>query len=193
MSGLSAFTFVQQITLDLVGPVTTAIVGGALVAGLAGVITRKAQQRRAHRELREQLIAEATRIAATLYMATQQFWRARDFLNLPDEQLQPIRASLDAQYLASRVDGTVLENRLEAYYAEDTPRRLAHQMMDLLTVRYFQLAFPARTPYSQNAGPLHSGLNEAQLKKPPVVLATYHRVQNELCHALLRVPLEAPA
>jgi hypothetical protein len=194
MAGMPiAFTFDQQLVLDIAGPLATAIVGGLLVGGLAGLITRKAQLRRAHRELREELIAEVTSVAATLYMATQQFWRAKDIHELPPEELEKMRVRLEAQYLDSRVRGTVLENRLEAYYESDRPRFLCHRLMDLLTVRYFQLALPQRTPYAANAGDEHTGLSEVDLKNPKLVLETYRSVLRELCHALLREQMEVAA
>jgi hypothetical protein len=194
-----AFSFEEQILLNIAAPLTTVLVGGVLIAGLAGIITRHAQKRRADRQLREQLVAEVTTAAATLYMATQHFRRARDLHLVTNDQLALAKTDLDRQYLDSRVTGTVLESRLEAYYVSRRPRNLCHQVMDLLTVRYFQLVLPNKTPYEQNEGDKHTGLSVAELQQrdendePQALLGQYRRAMKELSRALLTERLQASA
>jgi len=188
-----SFNFGQQLVLNIAGPIATAITGGLLVGVLAGMITRAAQQRKAFRQLRENLITDVTETSASLYIATQQFWRATVVLTLTDDELKDERNAFEAVYAQCRVKGTVLENRLAAYYSRDIPRFLCHRMMDLLTVRYFQLAFPDHVPYRENAGTDHTGLGHKELKNPKLLLNQYRSVQRELCDALLREPLDSHA
>lgn len=184
-----AFSFERQIVLNVVGPLTTVLVGGVIVGGLANTLARRAQQRRAQRELREQLVKEVTTVLAGLYMATQQFRRNVEDLKLPRESMHNM---LTERYADARVRGTVLENQLEAYFKADEPKTLFHQIMDLLTVRYFQLMF-SYVPYRENAkgyqGKKHSGLTEEELKDFRLIITTYLIVLPELCRAILREPL----
>ncbi len=58
-------------------------------------------------------------------------------------------------------------------------------MMDLLTVRCSQLAFPELVPYQENEGSEHAGLGHKELKNPKLLLSQYRAMQRELCDALL--------
>jgi hypothetical protein len=104
------FTFPEQLVLNVVGPLVTVLLGTLLVGFLANWLTRRAQDRREDRELRERLIAQVTEAPTALYLATQRYWRAQQ--KFPDDQLGEQRKALDDQYHQSRVDGQVLEGRL---------------------------------------------------------------------------------
>lgn len=195
---IGGFSFGQQLVLNIVGPLTTAVVGGLIVGALVGIITRAYEKRKASRKLREGLIANVTQVSASLYIATQQFWRAKYVFKLTGDLFDKERNAVEARYAECRVEGTVLENCLEAYFEVDRPRLLCHQMVDLLTVRYFQLLFndthnKHHIPYKQNEGAGHTELSREQLENPKLLLNKYHAVQKDLCRALLHEPLDPRA
>ena len=147
-------------------------------------ITRKAQERRADSQSREertraenqlrfQLIGQMTETASSLYMATQYFWRKK-VENISPDELDQRRKELDEQYRASRVLGEVIERQLEAYFLSNEPKVLWHATMDLLTVRYFNLIeLMTDTLLEVNAGEEHTGLTVEELRNQRLVLKTY--------------------
>lgn len=169
--------FWQDLVLQLAGPVFAALVGTAVLGYVAQRIARRTQDAREIQKLRDEFVRDATSAAVGLYVATQRFWRATNAHangDVTDGSLEKERAILDEQYRASRVEGEILECRFYAYFAEDTARRLMHRVMDLLTVRYFQL-IGRDTPalLEINAGEAHSGLTVAELRNANAVLGAY--------------------
>jgi hypothetical protein len=127
-----------------------AVVGTLIIGTFVAWITRRAQDRRADNQLKEErihaenqlrleLTGQMTEAASSLYMAMQNFWRNRERENVGDDKLAQLREELDQQYRASRIKGEVLESRLETYFLSSDPKMLWHGTMDLLTVRYFHL------------------------------------------------------
>ncbi len=169
--------FWQELLLRSVGPFVTAVVGTLIIGALVARITRKAQERRADNQLKEerihaenqlrlQLIGQMTEAASSLYMATQTYWRKKDVEKVGNDELARHRKELDEQYRASRIVGEVIERRLEAYFLSDDSRLHWHATMDLLTVRYFQLiGLDSENLRKVNAGEEHTGLSVEQLKK----------------------------
>jgi hypothetical protein len=209
--GASDFSFTEQLLLNLAGPLLT-VVG---IGFFASWITRRAQERREERTrvaqerredqiregqrrredlaLRERLITEVTQAPSALYLATQHYWRAKN--DLREEQLTPFRDALDAQYLDSRRAGTVLEHLLELYFPDQEPKLLMHRLMDLLTVRYFQLVREGGASEKlreANACDEHSGLSVAALNDPTKVLDKYHETLPTLIRAVAEGRLSVP-
>src|SRR5438094_879726 len=129
------FTFEQQLALNAIGPAIAVVFGSIFAAGLIAWLTRRAQDRREERALRDRLINEVTEKASALHFEIQRFYRARTAPRHDDLKVR--RQDLDATYAESRLAGVVLENRLLAYFADDEPRRLCHQLWDRLAVRYY--------------------------------------------------------
>jgi hypothetical protein len=210
--GSQGFTFVEQMVLNLVGPLLTALVVGigfaefarraqnrqleaihasdALRADSALEVERQradeAMEVERHREnhlLRERLIGQAIEAPSALYLATQHYWRAKE----DGLALVPYREALDATYLKSRRQGLVLEHLLRLHFADPLPRRLIHRAMDLLTIRYFQLVRDGGASprlRRKNEGDDHTGLSKEDLDSPPKVLAKYHTTIDELVDAI---------
>ena len=180
--------FWEKLLLQSVGPLVTAVVGTLIIGTFVAWITRKAQERRADNQLREertraeyqlrlQLIGQMTEVASSLYMATQNFWRKRNVERVGSEELDQHRKELDQQYRASRVLGEVIERRLEAYFLSSDPKVLWHATMDLLTVRYFHLiGLTTDNLLRANAGAEHTGLSVEQLTDQKLVLQTYREM-----------------
>ena len=134
-----------------------------------------------------------TSTAVGLYVATQRYWRAtqsRGNGGPADALHADERALLDEQYRESRVAGEILECRFVAYFTEDAPRRSMHRVMDLLTVRYFQL-IGLDTPglLEVNSGEEHTGLTAGQLGNRKLVLETYRTTLLETVDAILATPV----
>jgi hypothetical protein len=186
---LGAFTFWEQLALNGIGPVATALVGTLVVGTIVARVTRRAQDRREDHALRERLVGEATEAASRLYMETQRYWRATTD-KLDDEQMLGHRQRLDEQYQQSRIEIYVMESRLKAYFPSDRPRLLCHRAADLLTVRYFTLIGRGTDKLREiNSGEAHSGLSAAQLASAKTLLDKYHATLQELVQAILSDPL----
>ncbi|MBS1133502.1 MAG: hypothetical protein H6R02_643 [Burkholderiaceae bacterium] len=193
--------FWEKLLLQSVGPLVTAVVGTLIIGTFVAWITRKAQERRADNQLREertraeyqlrlQLIGQMTEVASSLYMATQNFWRKRNVERVGSEELDQHRKELDQQYRASRVLGEVIERRLEAYFLSSDPKVLWHATMDLLTVRYFHLiGLTTDNLLRANAGAEHTGLSVEQLTDQKLVLQTYREKLITSARAVLNGPI----
>jgi hypothetical protein len=193
--------FWEKLLLQSVGPLVTAVAGTLIIGTFVAWITRKAQERRADNQLREertraeyqlrlQLIGQMTEVASSLYMATQNFWRKRNVERVGSEELDQHRKELDQQYRASRVLGEVIERRLEAYFLSSEPKVLWHATMDLLTVRYFHLiGLTTDNLLRANAGAEHTGLSVEQLTDQKLVLQTYREKLITSARAVLNGPI----
>ena len=95
--------FWEKLLLQSVGPLVTAVVGTLIIGLFVAWITRKAQERRADYQLREeriraenqlrlQLIGQMTEAASSLYMATQHFWRKKDVEKIGNDELDQARS-----------------------------------------------------------------------------------------------------
>lgn len=191
-------SFWEQLILESVGPLVAAVVGTLIIGTFVNWITRKAQERRADNQVRDeriraqnqlrlQLIGEMTETASTLYIATQNFWRKKDVEGIGADELAKHRGKLDEEYRASRVRGEVIERRLEAYFSSTDVKALWHAAMDLLTVRYFYLiGLGTEKLLKANAGEMHTGLSVEQLIDQEKVLKAYHEKLNAAAQAVLQ-------
>jgi hypothetical protein len=188
------FTFSQQLILNVVGSLTTALVGAAIIGGLAGLITRRAQDRRAANNLRNELITGMTQAAGTLYMANANYWR----LDKSNPNLAEAKEELDKQYAATRVEGAVLEQRLRAYFdrgrTSETdatrPAVIWHSTIDLLTVLYFDatghITYDIYRDNSKDFNEkFHSGLSIEELSEKWRVLRAYEERLGQATHLVL--------
>jgi hypothetical protein len=188
----------DRLLVAAMGPLITVLIGGLAVWGVTSTVQQRreradrkrdedradsvrAEDRRSRDDtLRQDLVGTMTEAAGSLYLMTQHYWRAKEDVkrnpndtNLAEIQRE-LRKRLDAQYLESRSRGEVVENRLEGYFVSAEPREKWHQVMDLLTVRYFQLIDrDTDQMYRNNEGQEHSGLSVPQMKNPIALLGTY--------------------
>jgi hypothetical protein len=193
------FSFGQQFVLNAVGPLTTAVIGAAIIGGIAQWVTRRAQDRRAENDLRDALISGMTMTAGSLYMANANFFRI--------DPLAPSRAAarekLDEQYASARVSGTVLEQRLRAYFDRgrtsetDTtrPAVIWHSTIDLLTVLYYKaIGSDTDELYRDNSkdynAKFHSGLSTDELRDKGQVLKAYEERLAQATHSVLTARIQ---
>jgi hypothetical protein len=173
----------QDLTLQLAGPVFATLVGTLVLGYFAQRVAQGTQDRREVQKLRDEFVRDATSTAVGLYVATQRYWRAtqsRGNGGPADALLADERALLDEQYRESRGAGEI----------HDAPRRSMHRVMDLLTVRYFQLVgLDTRGLLEVNAGEEHTGLTMDQLQDRKLVLETYRTTLLETVDAILATPL----
>lgn len=100
-----------------------------------------------------------------------------------------MRPELDQAFLSFRRAGVVLENRLLAYFASDEPRRLWHQIIDRLAVRYYKhIGGLKDSILEDNAGPEHSGLSIEELKRTQSVADTFRPSLQDLTQKILDEP-----
>lgn len=162
---MAVLPFWQQLVLNAVGPLISVIVGSLIVGVLVQWITRRAQNRREDRQLRDQLIGRVTETASLLHFEIQRYFRAKNRERRSRKELVALQQELEQAFLTCRREGTVLENRLLAYFASDEPRRLWHQVIDRLSVRYyFQIGALTPKLLAENVGSDHSGLEVEDLK-----------------------------
>ena len=181
--------FWLRAVLAAIGPIVGALVGTLAVGLFVARVTERLQQRRQDRELREKIILDMTQAAATLYLESQRYWRATTREVTTPDRLVTLRASLDERYHSARVAGEALEMRLRVYFSTDRPRQLWHAVMDLLTVRYFQVIDQINDDILKvNAGPEHSGLTVDQLRNVKLLLDTYRIRIREAARAVLDEP-----
>jgi len=202
--------FSERLTLAVVGPLVSAVLGTLIIGGLIQLITSRAQskrskddreleQRREDNALRHELLSDMTEAASALYLATQTYYRAKtNQPPLPRDELAAARKALDEQYQKSRSRGEVLESRLAAYFETSKPEEDWHKVTDLLTVRYFQLIDRASEGlYQENAkgrgGREHSGLTAVELRNPKEVLNAYRAALREATSAILGESLRSRA
>lgn len=164
----------ERLLVAATGPAVTAVLALIVVNQVASTV----QRRREAGEVREHLATEMTEAANSLYFALQAYWRAARGTRLSDRksspELQDEQRRLDEAYQSARIRGQTIERRLLIYYKSQRPAQAWHRVFDLLTVRYFLLfeheGRRRRAIRGRNAGPRHSGLNEAQLNQPAVLL-----------------------
>jgi len=139
---------------------------------------------------RDELVSAVSEACSALYLQTQRYWRATR--RSGDEDLGNYREDLERQYFATRERGSVLESRCQIVFVSDTPRLLCHRLIDLLTVRYFDLTEAngaSDALLQKNAGDLHSGLEVPELRRPEQLLAKYHATVEEFVAAARTAPL----
>jgi hypothetical protein len=197
---IAEFTFGQELMLDLVGPIATALVGTLAVGVFVRWATDRSQDRRAAKTLRHELISMMSQAAGRVYMQTRHFERVKKAGHGVDKA----REELDHQYLDTRVDGTVLEQRLRAYFDDEDPRDddvtrpavLWHATLDLLAVRYFVLTDQSTDTLlrdnEKTQGRFHSGLSFDELKDGERVNREYEVRRDTAMKSVLTHKIERP-
>jgi hypothetical protein len=171
----------------------------SFIAALAAlVIANRFQTQREANELRSQLIKEVTDAAATFYLQTQRFWRARTEADLDARKKQ-----FEDWYQDFRAKGEVLEAFLGVVFFSQLPRCKWHGVIDLLTVRYFQLIGLATDQLLRanatgakkvtDPTPDHSGLTVDELRNPGQVLDAYRERLSEVISLVLALKLKPGA
>jgi len=191
----------EKVLVQAVGPLVTAVVGTLIIGTFVAWITRRAQERRADSQAKEeklraenqirlQLISQMTEAASGLYITTQSYWRKKDIEKAGSEELAQHRKELDQQYRATRIVGEVIERRLEVYFSSSESKMLWHATMDLLTVRYFHLiGLTTENLLERNAGGEHTGLTVEQLRDQSLILKTYREKLLMGTRAVLQGPV----
>jgi len=193
-------SFWFQAAVAAVGPLVAAVVGSLLIRQFLDSLARNAEERRSQSALRYSLAREMVGAASALYMQTQIQYRANQGID-PDLNRKAIREQLDAQYVRTRIDGTVLETMLDVYFNSDAPRQNWHRVIDCLTVRYYQVSQSDKGPkraerlkdlYKDNEGAAHTGLTVAELQNPKLVLNGYRDALNKTVIGVLIEPFHTP-
>ncbi len=223
----SAHPLWERLLVAAVGPAVTVLVGGLAVWWITSTIQHRretaesaraddrAEAERVRAEAREdarlvreerarddalrhELVGQMSASAASLYLMTQHYWRAKRFVrgHVDDqtarERLGRLRPELDAQYLQSRALGDAIEHRLSGFFVTEAPRREWHRVQDLLTLRYFQLIDRATAKlYDSNKGPEHSGLQPEEMTNPKNITDAYREAMDTAVGLVFTEPLRS--
>ena len=177
---VAATPFWDQVALNAIPPLVTAVFGLLLVGLAVNYLTRVLQDRRTESQLKYDLVSQMTEVASTLLHYAGLYRQAREAANLPDlgdeivgsaQELAELRKKLLEQYAAGRAQTDVLEARLGAYFDEPRIAVAWHAVRDCLTVRYqFAIGGPEKfleEVACQNSkgwdGRYHTGLSATEL------------------------------
>ncbi|GAA1993567.1 hypothetical protein GCM10009817_39840 [Terrabacter lapilli] len=166
----SAFSFSQQVLLNLVGPALTIVVGTVAVGGLVSWL----QRRRESRLDRQNLTVEMFQIAYGFYIPVEDA-RRRVRYGTPE----PASEVLDSAFQEFRVAGRTIEARLRVPEQGDeqvTSRWVWHCVLDLLTLLYFHQRYPGQRTTDLIAGQVkeHAVTNTRE-NVPEVLIQKYLR------------------
>ena len=186
-----ALPFWDQVTLNAVAPLVTAVFGLLLAGVVVNLLTRALQDRRTSDQLKYELLSQITEVASTLFHNAGLYHRARAEADnsaagtgkivRSNQELDELRKELLAQHTAGRTQTDVLEARLAAYFYEPHVAIAWHAVRDCLTVRvYAAIGGPEKLltdTYRQNArgweGRFHTGLSMNDLTDPDKVWRAY--------------------
>ncbi|HEV7712955.1 MAG TPA: hypothetical protein VGP16_32480 [Asanoa sp.] len=130
--------FWDRLTMAVVGPLVTAVIGTGLIGLIIVKVTNNTQRKRTEADLRRELLAKVMGAAGTLYYATQSFWRMERTNPESSKAVADSRKELDRRYLETRVQARLLEGELQALLGKELATKW-HKVDDLLTVRYMEL------------------------------------------------------
>jgi hypothetical protein len=188
---LVAIPFWDQVALNAVSPLVTAIFGLLLAGVVVNLLTRALQDRRTSNELKYDLLSQITEVASTLFHHAGLYHRARaDARNSSEgaghivrshEELDDLRKELLAQHAAGRTRTDILEARLGAYFDEPHVTIAWHAVRDCLTVRVYTaiggpenlLSEVSRENAKGWEGRFHTGLSVTELADPYKVWKAY--------------------
>ena len=199
---LRTTAFWDQVAVNAVGPLVTAIVG-LLIAGLAiNRYTRALQDRRIDNELKYGLISEITDTASTLYHHILMYDRARagagdaeDSQPVDTEELRELRKKVLEQYPASRARADTLEEWLTAYFADSHVALAWHAARDCLSVRYHNAVRRKNWEQTCRANSkgwdngYHTGLSAEELTNTRKVSNAYHLHLKTTARLIFACPL----
>lgn len=186
------FTFLEQLLLNLVGPLALVCFG---TFGLR-LLTDRVSRRRATTELRQRLAFEMTEAAYGLYFGLTHHRRQIAHRRMSDDIATDARRALDADYVRQRVAMGAIQARLEVYFDKETePSRGWHRVIDLLTAFYFTVVRAPETQLDEVrrrvGGREHTGLTVQQLADPDQIIAAFEASLPASVTSVLRSPLNA--
>ena len=186
----------QRILVAGVGPVVTA----GLALGVVNLVTGWAQRRRESWDVRAKLALEMSESANALYLAGQAFWRVANTHGIPvsrrhtAEEIKDARDALSTVYKKTRLQFQVIATQLEMYFKATQTSQNWHQVIDLLSARYFLLVDGDRERRNKirerNAGPDHSGLSVDELKRPKALLDAYRAALSNAISGVWTAPID---
>ncbi len=138
-----ADSFRQQVALEIIGPVTAALLGGLLVTLISQRIQNRRvelreeeERKRAELHRRGQLSLDIMRIAFSFYMRLIEATRVEQHVGEDAARIEELRP----HYEQFRIDARVLEKQLRVYIPGGEARWLWHGAVDMLSLRYYRLA-----------------------------------------------------
>jgi hypothetical protein len=125
--------FWKEAILAGIGPIVAAIFGGLAV----GLIVQYVQNRREFLTFSTSLSLDMMQIAYGFYTRLIEVIRQKHYgQEVPS-------AELPARFEEFRIAARVVEAKLHAYFSDEEARYLWHGVVDMLSVRYYRLAYGA--------------------------------------------------
>ncbi len=203
----AAIPFWDQVALNAVAPLVTAVFGLLLAGLVINLLTRALQDRRTANQLKYDLLGQITEVASTLFHYAGLYHRARAEAANPtvgagnivksNKELDEVRKELLARHATGRTQTDVLEARLAAYFEEPRVAIAWHAVRDCLTVRvYNAIGGPEkllREVVTENStgweGRYHTGLAESELTDSYKVWKAYDCHLKTTTKLILACPL----
>jgi hypothetical protein len=204
----AAIPFWDQVALNAVAPLVTAVFGLLLAGLVINLLTRALQDRRTANQLKYDLLSQITEVASTLFHYAGLYHRARAEATANptvgtgniiknNKELDELRKEFLTQHATGRTQTDVLEARLAAYFEEPRVAIAWHAVRDCLTVRvYSAIGGPEkllREVVRENSkgweGRYHTGLAENELTDSYKVWKAYDCHLKTTTKLILACPL----
>jgi hypothetical protein len=188
-----ALTYLRQIGLQAVGPVTATVLGTVVVGSAAKLIATQVQRRRAEDELRDRLVARIAQTAYSIHFRLWHFEKWSQYYTPSEGDRQAARAELETTFVHDRIALGAIQSEIDARFGQGPPGQALHKLNDLATVRFLHVsgasaAFRAEF-FRDVEGPDHTGLSISQMGNPGAVEAEFAVALRNTLREVLGHPL----
>jgi len=211
----SSLTFGQQIILQLVGPVSAAILGTLIIGGFIQFTAFRLEGKRqdrsferdsaqaaqrlqrdlasADRAFRLDLLARISKVAYSAHYRIAHFERWVRF-NQPSESARRTKLDeVESRWIEDKVSMGALQNEVDAYYNEDSqPGRQLHKVIDLALLKYLVATAASEEQLAEVriaiAGPEHTEMSLEEFADASRVSAQYTLAVSRTLDSILITP-----
>ena len=173
----AAFTYLQQIGLQAIGPVTATVLGTVVVGSAAQLIATQVQRRRAEDEFRDRLVARIAHTAYSIHFRLWHFEKWSQYSTFSEGDREAARAELESAFVQDRIALGALQSEIDARFGQGAPGKALHRLNDLSTVRFLHVSGASadfRAEFFRDVeGPDHTGLSIPQMGDPNTVEAEF--------------------
>lgn len=188
-----ALTYLQQIGLQAVGPVTATVLGTVIVGSAANLIATQVQRRRAEDEFRDRLVARIAQTAYSIHFRLWHFEKWSQYHTASEGDKQAARAELEAAFVHDRIALGALQSEIDARFGQGAPGEALHRLNDLATVRFLHVSGASKEFrdefFGDVEGPDHTGLSIPQMGDPDAVEAEFAVALRNTLREVLGHPL----
>jgi hypothetical protein len=188
-----ALTYLQQIGLEAVGPITATVLGTVIIGSAAKLITTQVQRRHAEDEFRDGLVARISQTAYSIHFRLWHFEKWSQHHTPSERDRQVAQAELETAFVHDRISLGALQSEIDARFGKGAPGQALHKLNDLATVRFLYVSGASeefRAEFFKDVeGPDHTGLSVPQMGNPQAVEAEFAVALMETLREILGHPL----